>query len=130
MSESNKGSAVVSASLSKEQKEYIDEHDISPTQALKGKINEMREKGSPYKYTPVKFLNESRKMGLVLMLAGAAIFVIALGLWKYFLIALENVWPFVIVWSIGVLVSYYGYHEYSKWNDVIYWRSKLESKEE
>lgn len=123
-------SKVVSASITEEQKEFIDENNVSPSQILQSKLNEMKEGGNPYKFTPMKYLSEGRKQGLVLILTGAFILTVGIALSFLMTASAMSVWPFVIIWGVGMVVSYYGYHEYSKWNDILYWRSKMEPEEE
>lgn len=131
-------SEVVSASLDSERYEYVDENELSPTALLKAKVDElMNNEETPYKYTPAKYLKESRKSGLIVMLSGALILVLSMILSGYLMIAttmtgMEFAIVFLVMWLTGSAVTYYGFRTYSKWNDILYWRSEknLEEREE
>lgn len=125
MGESN----VVSASLDERHKKYLDDHDISPTQLMKSRINElMNSDENPYKYTPLRHLSESRKMGLIIMLSGALVLIVSMVVFSY-LLPTSKLPAFMVVWVAGCAISYYGFREYGKWNDLIYWRSKAKIAE-
>ncbi len=129
-------SEIVSASLDEEEKQYVDEHDLSPTRLLKSKVNDLRNGDeSPYEYTPAKYLKESRKSGLIQMLSGVLLLVLTMVLTGYLMVTtVMNEMTFGIIfavaWLTGSSVTYYGFRTYSKWNDVLYWRSQKEVDEE
>lgn len=130
MAEENNSAQVVSASVSGEQKKYMEDNDLSATALVQGKINELKDSDEvPYKYTPTRFLSESRKMGLIIMLAGALILTISMGVFSYLWLT-GRLHAFIGVWLAGAVIVYYGAREYTKWNDIMYWRSKADEKAE
>lgn len=127
---------MVSASLNRDQKKYIEDHDISPTRLMKSKMNEiMNNEENPYKYTPTKYLSESRKTGIILMLGGALVLLLSTIVATYLLLsveinALEMTMIFSVMWLSGCAITYYGFREYGKYNDIIYYRGLMTRRRE
>lgn len=118
-------------SIPEEQNKFAEENEVSLSALVQAQLRAMKNPESDtsqFKYTPNQVLREGRKQGIISMLAGAFILVVGLGLWAFLLVAVPSIWPFVIIWMVGTVVSYYGYHEYSKWNDIL-WRRSVEDRE-
>ncbi len=113
-----------SISIPEELDKFAQEKEISLSSVMQDQLKNMKktdEDTKTFRYTPTPVLKEGRKQGLITMLSGVfTLIVLFLG----YLWLTTGLSAFAVAWLAGSVVTYYGAREYSKWNDILYYRAQ------
>lgn len=117
-----------SVSVSKEEKKFIEQNDISPTRIFRDEIQDMMDNGNPNRHVPLSELKSFRKDNLIITLLGFTILLIPLVFSGFFLLTSRVV--LVVLYISGALTAVYGASQLRYWNDLISQRARIKEQQE